>query len=68
MRKFYGIALAAALVMAVGAVKPAWAATDSSDPIKMPIHNWSSQIVGVYILGKILNEAGYKVEYIPSDS
>ena len=66
MRKFYGIALAAALVMAVGAVKPAWA--DSSDPIKMPLHNWSSQIVGVYILGKILNEAGQKVEYIPSDS
>ena len=43
-------------------------AADSSDPIKMPIHNWSSQIVGVYIVGKILNEAGYEVDYIPADS
>ncbi|MCH2420180.1 MAG: hypothetical protein MK181_10255, partial [Acidimicrobiales bacterium] len=24
------------------------AAADSSDPIKLPIHNWSSQIAGVY--------------------
>jgi glycine betaine/proline transport system substrate-binding protein len=44
------------------------ASADSSDPIKIPIHNWSSQIVGANILGKILNEAGQDVEYIPADS
>jgi len=27
------------------------AAADSSDPIKLPIHNWSSQIAGVYAVG-----------------
>ena len=43
-------------------------AAPSPIPIKIPIHNWSSQIVGANIVGKILNEAGYEVEYIPADS
>ena len=55
---------------------PAWggpdtngsASLDSSDPIKIPIHNWSSQIVGANIVGRILEEAGFEVEYIPADS
>jgi glycine betaine/proline transport system substrate-binding protein len=48
----------------------AWtpAQADSGDPIKIPIHNWSSQIVGANIVGKILTEAGYEAEYIPADS
>ncbi|MDM5147987.1 ABC transporter substrate-binding protein [Candidatus Persebacteraceae bacterium Df01] len=41
---------------------------DSDDPIKIPIHNWSSQIVGAYIVGKILNENGREVEFVPADS
>ncbi len=40
----------------------------SADPIKIPIHNWSSQIVGANVVGKILGEAGFEVEYIPADS
>nr|MCS5683974.1 ABC transporter substrate-binding protein [Acidimicrobiales bacterium] len=43
-------------------------AADSSDPIRIPIHNWSSQIAGVYIMGAILESAGNSVEYIPADS
>lgn len=41
---------------------------ESEDPIKIPIHNWSSQIAGAHVVGKILNEAGYNTEYIPADS
>ena len=37
-------------------------------PVKIPIHNWSSQIVGAHIVGKILNQAGFKTEFISSDS
>ena len=40
----------------------------SSDPIKIPLHNWSSQIVGAYIVGKLLNQAGHTTEYVPADS
>ena len=44
------------------------AAADSSDPIRIPLHNWSSQLVGAEVVGGILEEAGYSVEYVPSDS
>ena len=41
---------------------------DSSDPIKIPTHNWSSQLVGAIIVGRLLESTGAKIEYIPSDS
>lgn len=43
-------------------------AADSTDPIIIPIHNWTSQIVGAEIVGEILMMAGANVEYISSDS
>ena len=43
-------------------------AADSKDPIKIPLHNWSSQIVGAYIVGKLLNGQGYDTQYLPADS
>jgi glycine betaine/proline transport system substrate-binding protein len=62
--KHLSVALAASAAIALSGP----ASADSSDPIKIPIHNWSSQIVGAYIVGKILNEAGYDTEYVPADS
>ena len=44
------------------------ASTDSDDPIIIPIHNWTSQIVGAEVVGRILIQAGANVEYISSDS
>jgi len=43
-------------------------AEDSSDPIIIPIHNWSSQIVMSYAVGQMLEENGNRVEYISTDS
>lgn len=58
-----------AVALAVGvALAPVAGAVESDDPIKIPIHNWSSQIAGAHIVGRILNEAGYSTEYVPSDS
>ena len=51
-----------------GDVTGAPAGEDSSDPIRMPIHNWSSQIAGAYIMAAILESAGANTELIPSDS
>jgi glycine betaine/proline transport system substrate-binding protein len=62
--KGLGFALAAGAVLALAGTGSATAA----DPVRIPLHNWSSQIVGAHIVGKILNEAGYEVEYIPADS
>ena len=51
-----------------GDVTGAPAGEDSTDPIRMPIHNWSSQIAGAYIMAAILESAGATTELIPSDS
>ena len=46
---------------------PAMAA-DSSKPIVIPTHNWSSQVVMAYIIGGIFESIGNNVEYKPADS
>ena len=38
-------------------------AEDSSDPIVIPIHNWSSQIVMSNVVGQIFEGMGNNVEY-----
>ena len=61
-RKF--ILGAAAAVMAAGTAF----AEDSSDPIVIPIHNWSSQIVMSNVVGQMYEEMGLNVEYVTTDS
>jgi len=43
-------------------------AQDSSDPIVIPTHNWSSQIVMSHVVGNIFEEMGMPVEYVSTDS
>ncbi len=43
-------------------------AADSSDPIVIPIHNWSSQIVMSNVVGQIFESMGNNVEYVTTDS
>ena len=43
-------------------------AQDSGDPIIIPIHNWSSQIVMSNVVGQMYEEMGLAVEYITTDS
>ena len=43
-------------------------AEDSSKPIRIPTHNWSSQVVMAYIIGGIFESLGNNVEYVPADS
>ena len=39
-----------------------------SAAIRIPLHNWSSQLVSAEVVGGILTEAGFSVEYVPIDS
>ncbi len=41
---------------------------DADRAVKIPTHNWSSQLVSAEVVGRVLTEAGYEVEYVPSDS
>lgn len=43
-------------------------AADSSKPIKIPTHNWSSQVVMAYVIGGMFESMGGTVEYVPADS
>ena len=47
---------------------PAAFAEDSKDPIMIPIHNWSSQIVMSHVVGDVFTEMGNSVEYVSTDS
>ncbi len=50
------------------AASPISVKADSSDPIIIPTHNWSSQIVMSYAVGQMLEGIGYNVEYVSTDS
>lgn len=49
-------------------IAPFAMAADSSDPIVIPTHNWSSQIVMSHAVGKIFESMGNNVEYVSTDS
>ena len=68
MRRWAIALVAGAAIGLSGAASGVAQAADSDDPIKIPIHNWSSQIVGAHVLGKILNGQGFETEFIPADS
>ena len=54
----------ASLLVATGVAR----AQDSTAPIVIPIHNWSSQIVMAYVIGGMFESMGSNVEYTPADS
>ena len=43
-------------------------AADSKKPTRIPVHNWSSQIVMAHVIGGIIEEMGGNVEYVPADT
>ena len=43
-------------------------AKDSSKPIVIPTHNWSSQVVMAYVIGGIFESMGNNVEHVPADT
>jgi glycine betaine/proline transport system substrate-binding protein len=61
MMKYLSIA-AAALLSATPIL-----AQESTDPIKLTLHDWSGQLVTTTIMGEVLKEAGYNIEYVQAD-
>jgi len=66
MRKIISL-LSAIIISAVSFAGIANAA-DSKKPIRIPTHNWSSQVVMAYVIGGIFESMGNNVEYVPADS
>ena len=57
------LSFAAAAVMAATPVL----AQESTDPIKLTLHDWSGQLITTTLMGEVLKEAGYNVEYVQAD-
>ncbi|MEM7222750.1 MAG: ABC transporter substrate-binding protein [Pseudomonadota bacterium] len=55
--------LAATLVMGSGAAAQV---PESSEPIKIVVNNWNSQLVLANISGRLLEKLGYNVAYMPA--
>ena len=60
--------LSLALSMILGSFVGVARAADSSKPIVIPTHNWSSQVVMAYVIGGIFESMGNTVEYVPADT
>ena len=58
------IIIAAAIFFMQGGDKTAKKSGDSSQPIVIPTHNWSSQIVMAYVIGGIFEDMGNNVSYV----
>ena len=56
-----GLAIAASM-----AVSPAQA-QESTDPIKLTLHDWTGQLITTNLMGEILKKAGYSIEYVQAD-
>lgn len=59
--KYLSVA-AAALMAATPAL-----AQESNDPIKLTLHDWSGQLITTTLMGEVLKEAGYNIEYVQAD-
>ena len=63
MTKTLMMSAALATAMAGGA----FAQAESQDPIKLTTHDWTGQLVTTRIMGEVLADAGYNVEYVQAD-
>lgn len=58
--------LGAATLAALAGAMPALA-QDTSDPIRLTLHDWTGQLITTQLMGAVLQEAGFTVEYVQAD-
>jgi glycine betaine/proline transport system substrate-binding protein len=40
---------------------------ESQDPIRLTLHDWTGQLITTRIMGEVLQQAGYNVDYVQAD-
>ena len=63
-RKFKIAALAASMVVFANGVATAGNVHESSDPIKVIKNDWTGQLFSTEVVGGLLKEMGYNIEYV----
>jgi glycine betaine/proline transport system substrate-binding protein len=66
--RLFALLAATALTGFVFASAADAAAPESTDPIKIVTNNWTSQLVLANVAGQLLQQMGYNVEYVSSDT
>ncbi|ANH07126.1 ABC transporter substrate-binding protein [Shinella sp. HZN7] len=61
-----GLFAATLCLSAAFTIAPA-AAQESTDPIKLTLHDWTGQLITTEIMGEVLKKAGYSVDYVQAD-
>lgn len=65
--KVFAAIAAAGVAGSLALAGPALAAAESQDPIKITLHDWTGQFITSKIMGEVLKQAGYNVEYVQAD-
>jgi len=63
MKRIFMTTAAALAMTASGAL----AEVESTDPIKLTLHDWTGQLITTNIMAAVLEEAGYNVELVQAD-
>jgi len=63
-RKFKIVALAASMVFFANGMATAGNVPESSDPIKVIKNDWTGQLFSTEVMGELLKEMGYNIEYV----
>ena len=58
---------ASALALSAGLLALPAGAQESTDPIKLTLHDWTGQLITTELMGGVLKKAGYNVEYVQAD-
>ena len=66
IRQWFGRTL---LAVAAGTcfIAPAAAQVESSDPIKLTLHDWTGQLITTNLMAEVLKKAGYNVDLVQAD-
>jgi len=57
----------AALLASCMLTQSVHAAVESNDPIKLTLHDWTGQLITTTMMGRVLEEMGYNIEYQVAD-
>lgn len=63
-QRLHRIILASSMALAATG---ALAQVESTDPIRITLHDWTGQLITSTLMGEVLKEAGYTVEYVQAD-
>ena len=64
IKQFKMAALAAGMMFSAGEMAVAGNVPESSDPIKVIMNDWTGQLFSTEVVGELLQEMGYNIEYV----